>query len=174
MFAYICVCTTCASCLRRPAEGLGSPGTEIVDIFELPFRCLKPSQGPLGEHQAWSHLSNRSIRLREEVLMVAPGFLPSFLRGLSSHLPPRLIKGPGLLAVLSALWLFLLLFFVTHCLFCPQTPEFFCPVIPHNMSYRQVTSESPSSANISHLSCCFLQCHQVPTLSMEEVQSRIS
>lgn len=106
--------------------------------------------------------------------MVAPGFLPSFLRGLSSHLPPRLIKGPGLLAVLSALWLFLLLFFVTHCLFCPQTPEFFCPVIPHNMSYRQVTSESPSSANISHLSCCFPQCHQVPTLSMEEVQSRIS
>ena len=36
----LCVylCTINAWCLRRPEEGIGSPGTRVTDVFELPCR----------------------------------------------------------------------------------------------------------------------------------------
>ena len=41
----------CAWCLRRPEEGVGSPGTGAMDGCELPCGCWELNRGPLQEQQ---------------------------------------------------------------------------------------------------------------------------
>lgn len=40
-FAYRCLCTTCVQCPWRSEEGLGYPGTGVIDGCEPPCGCWK-------------------------------------------------------------------------------------------------------------------------------------
>lgn len=41
-----------ARCPRRLEEDIGSPGTGITDVWQLPSGFLEPNLGPLQEHLA--------------------------------------------------------------------------------------------------------------------------
>jgi hypothetical protein len=51
---YVCLSTMCMRCLRRPEQGIGSPGTRVTDVVScpvsvLPHQCWGSNPGPLEE-----------------------------------------------------------------------------------------------------------------------------